>query len=138
MSERANRFQLSTIYCRSLGSRSTARSKAKEQKSDDQQEEVFSLPRYGALLARRRAQIPSPSEGESTTQIPQPRKHPHQIYFQIHPHGVLHRLANLTSVTPETENKRLNELSPDHCKALENVGLPPKSYKYPTLREQIL
>ena len=58
--------------------------------------------------------------------------------FKSIPHGVLRRLANLTSVTPETENKRLNELYPDHCKALENAGLLPESYEYPTLREQIL
>jgi hypothetical protein len=59
-----------------------------------------------------------------------------QACFKAIPHGVLRRLANLTSLNPETENTPMNKLYQHHCRALERAGLPvPKIY--PTLREAI-
>ena len=54
--------------------------------------------------------------------------------FRAIPHGVLRRLTVLTSLTPETENLTIDQLYPEHIRALEKAKLPtPKVY--PTLRE---
>ena len=53
--------------------------------------------------------------------------------FRAIPHGVMKRLANLSSANAETENKRLNELYPKHAAALEKARLIKPSLKYPTL-----
>jgi hypothetical protein len=56
--------------------------------------------------------------------------------FKSIPHGVLRRLSILTSITPKNQDKRLNELYPEHTRALEQANLPvPQTY--PTLRESI-
>jgi hypothetical protein len=56
--------------------------------------------------------------------------------FKSIPHGVLRRLSILTSITPENKDKPLNELYPEHTKALEHAKLPvPKTY--PTLQESL-
>ena len=47
--------------------------------------------------------------------------------------GVVKRLASLTSLTPENENKTIDELYPGHAKALKSANLAPK--QYPTLKE---
>lgn len=56
--------------------------------------------------------------------------------FNAIPHGVLRRLACLTSVNEDNENTPLNELYPKHIAALEKANLPlPKVY--PTLKEAV-
>jgi hypothetical protein len=56
--------------------------------------------------------------------------------FKSIPSGVIRRLSILTALTQENENVPINELYPEHAKALEiahlHVPLP-----YPTLRESI-
>ena len=47
--------------------------------------------------------------------------------------GVIKRLAQLTSLTPENENKTIDELYPDHAQALKSANLAPKQYL--TLKE---
>ena len=58
--------------------------------------------------------------------------------FRAIPHGVMKRLANLSSANAETENKRLNELYPKHAAALEKAHLIKPSLKYPTLKEFLI
>ena len=50
------------------------------------------------------------------------------------PYGVIRRLGIFTSITPENEGTRINELYPKHALALENAGLIIPE-EYPTLRE---
>ena len=57
--------------------------------------------------------------------------------FKAIPNGVLKRLANLTSANPETENKRLNELYPQHALALEKAQLTSASSENPTLKDSL-
>ena len=56
--------------------------------------------------------------------------------FKSIPSGVLRRLALLTSITPETENKRMDELYPHHITALRKAKLIKKDFKFLTLKEQ--
>jgi len=51
--------------------------------------------------------------------------------FHAIPNGVIGRLAKLTSCTEDTKSKRIDELYPDHAKALNNARLAPE--QYPTL-----
>ena len=54
--------------------------------------------------------------------------------FKAIPHGVLRRLASLTSVHEDNEDTTLDVLYPEHIQALERANLPvPKVY--PTLKE---
>ena len=52
--------------------------------------------------------------------------------FKAVPHGVINRLAKLTSITNRNKNTRIDELYPDHAAALEVAGLSPE--KYPTIQ----
>jgi hypothetical protein len=53
--------------------------------------------------------------------------------FAAIPHGVLGRLARLTSITDETKDLRLDQLYPEHAKALRQARITPD--RYPTLQE---
>lgn len=55
--------------------------------------------------------------------------------FKAIPKGVCQRLAKLTTVTKENGDKPLNEIYPNHFKALEHAGLIEE--KVPTLREEL-
>ena len=57
--------------------------------------------------------------------------------FKAIPSGVIRRLTSLTSMTEENADKRINELYPEHAKALENAKLTTPE-EYPTLRESLL
>jgi hypothetical protein len=46
--------------------------------------------------------------------------------FKAIPHGVLSRLAKLSTGTEENENMRMNALYPEHTAALEKAKLLPK------------
>jgi hypothetical protein len=50
--------------------------------------------------------------------------------FKSIPSGVIRRLSILTSLTPENENVPINELYPEHTKALE-IAPPPDSFALP-------
>jgi len=54
------------------------------------------------------------------------------VCFKAIPSGVVRRLASLTALTTENANKRINELYPEHAKALERAKLT-TSEEYPTL-----
>jgi len=56
--------------------------------------------------------------------------------FKSIPSGVIRRLSILTSLTPENENVPINELYPEHTKALEIAHLP-LPLPYPTLSASI-
>ena len=56
--------------------------------------------------------------------------------FKAIPGGVYTRLAKLTTITDENRNKRLDELYPEHFKALRHAGLVVE--KIPTLEEALL
>ena len=51
--------------------------------------------------------------------------------FKAVPHGVINRLAKLTSITNRKKNTTIDELYPDHAAALEVAGLSPD--EYPTI-----
>ena len=53
------------------------------------------------------------------------------------PSGVIHRLTNLTTLLPENQDKKINELYPDHAAALLQAKLTTKEYEYPTLKESL-
>ena len=53
--------------------------------------------------------------------------------FKAIPHGVLSRLAKLTTMTDENENVRMNALYPEHTDALAKAKLAPK--KWPSLKQ---
>ena len=52
------------------------------------------------------------------------------------PSGVLRRLALLTSITPETRDKKMDELYPLHIAALRKAKLIKKDHHFLTLKEQ--
>ena len=49
------------------------------------------------------------------------------------PNGLFKRLAKLTSISNNMMDNNINEMYPDHMKALKIAGLTPK--KFPTFRE---
>ena len=51
------------------------------------------------------------------------------------PSGVLRRLALLTSINPETQDKKMDELYPLHITALRKAKLIGKDHKFLTLKE---
>ena len=53
--------------------------------------------------------------------------------FKAIPKSTIKRLAQLTSLTSENEHKTIDELYPDHARALRYAKLAPK--KFPTLKE---
>ena len=55
--------------------------------------------------------------------------------FKVIPDGVLARLAKLTTVTEGNKDKKLDELYPQHAKALKIAALAPPSF--PTLSEAL-
>jgi hypothetical protein len=55
--------------------------------------------------------------------------------FKAIPHGVLSRLAKLTTMTEENKNTRMNALYPEHAAALEKAKLAPK--KWPSLKQMM-
>ena len=95
---------------------------------------IVPISQYGTLLARKWVKLPRPPQTKSTTQVPEQRLHSR---FKAIPNGVLKRLANLSSANPETENKRLNELYPQHALALEKAQLTSASSDYQTLKESL-
>ena len=56
--------------------------------------------------------------------------------FKSIPHGVIKRLATVTSLTQETKDNTINKLYPAYTKALELAGLP-TTKNYPTLHDAI-
>ena len=55
--------------------------------------------------------------------------------FKSIPAGVINRLAKLTSLTPETEDKRIDELYPGHVEALRRAKLISNTFEFPTLQQ---
>ena len=53
--------------------------------------------------------------------------------FNAVPNAIIKRIAQLTSITATNRNQPIDELYPDHAKALKITGLNPR--KYPMLRE---
>ena len=52
------------------------------------------------------------------------------------PNGVFHRLAKLTTISPDNENKKLGEIYPKHFEAMEHANLL-EDVQIPTLKEKL-